>query len=91
MASRRLAASHYPNQSPEQCRHWELYAGLYVVIRLKLVNFKTSLMGQLWMGLGARVHNGQQATVCPDTRLHNVQQASAWPDTRVRNVQQATA
>ena len=89
MARCRLAASHYPTRSHEQCRHRELY----VVIRLKLVNFITSFVdGSTVNGTGARVHHGQQATVCPcpDAWLHNVQRASAWPDNRVHNGEQAT-
>ena len=42
MAWCRLAASHNPNPSPEQC----LQTQSYVIIRLKLVNFTTSLLAQ---------------------------------------------
>ena len=82
-----LADSHYPNRSPEQC----LQTQSYVIIRLKLVNFTTSLLAQTVNGTVCRVHYVQQATArpCLDARLHNVQQAYAWPDTWVRNVQQA--
>ena len=87
MAWCRLADSHNPNRSPEQC----LQTQSYVIIRLKLVNFTTSSLAQTVNGTGHRVHNVQPGTACPcpDARLHNVQQATAWPDTRVRNVQQA--
>ena len=102
MACCRLTDSHYPNRSPEQC----LQTQSYVIIRLKLVNFTTSLLAQTVNGTGrpgtqrqttacpcpdARLHNVQQAPAWPDTRVCNVQQAIAWPDTRVHNGEQATA
>ena len=48
MAWCRLADSHYPNRSAEQC----LQTQSYVIIRLKLVNFTTSLLAQTVNGTG---------------------------------------
>ena len=101
MAWCRLADSHNPNRSPEQC----LQTQSYVIIRLKLVNFTTSSLAQTVNGtgrLGTQRSTGhcvsvsgrpaaQQATAWPDTRVRNVQQAIVWPDTRVHNGEQATA
>ena len=48
MAWCRLVDSHNPNRSPEQC----LQTQSYVIIRLKLVNFTTSLLAQTVNGTG---------------------------------------